>query len=136
MDEIWRSVLVEIAWSFVGPIVTAAVTMIVGWLVFWWQKLFKSNFDEKARDTIHAALERGMLHAIQSYRSQNRFGSIGDSERRQLTSDAASYAERWSGGTIKAKSLSHSDLMELAVPHLPLPPGITLPGRSDTRDRL
>lgn len=129
MDQVWRTIATEVAWAFAGPIVTAAVTALTGWLVFWWQKLFKSNFDEKARATIQGALERGMLHAIQTMKDRQGHSFVTPTAKAQLLSDTASYVEKWSGGTAKAKSLTHSDLMELAVPHLPLPPGIVLPGK-------
>jgi len=126
MDQFWRGIVTEIAWSLVAPIVTAAITALMGWLVYWWQKLFKSNFDEKARATIHSALERGVLYTIQKIRDQQGF--VSPTQHRSLIQQgAADYVEKWSGGTVKAKKLSHSDLMELAVPHLPLPPGVVLP---------
>ncbi len=127
MGQVWQSIATEVAWAFVGPLVTAGVTALTGWLVFWWQKLFKSSFDEKARATIQAALERGMLHAIQTMKDRQGHSFVTTTAKAQLLSDTAGYVEKWSGGTVKAKSLSHSDLMELAVPHLPLPPGIIMP---------
>jgi hypothetical protein len=129
MDQFWRGLASEVAWVLITQIVPAIASILVGWLVFWWQKLFKSNFDEKARDTIHSALERGMLHAIQAMKERRGFVTVTASNRSELLADAADYAEKWSSGTIKAKKLSREDLMALAVPHLPLPAGVVLPKR-------
>jgi hypothetical protein len=131
MDQIWSGIVAQIAWGLVEGAIPTIAAAVIGWLVYWWQRLFKANFDAKARTTIQDALERGMRYAIQSMRDRQGVAVIQSQTGRQsLLTETASYVERFSGGTVKAKKLSHAELMELARAHLPLPPGVTLPSRS------
>jgi hypothetical protein len=96
--------------SFVGPLVSAAATYAVGWVVYMWGRVLKTDFDKKSADTLHAALERGILAAIEHFGARTN--------KATLLASAADYAEQWNGGTVKRFGLTHDDLQELAVPHL------------------
>lgn len=121
MNPILQDVLGQIAMAFVMPLVSAAATAIVGWLLWWWQRLFQSEWDAKSREALHAALERGMLVALQALQERRGHAFVTPSNRAELLSEAAAYAEKWSGGTVKRFGLSHADLKELATSHLPMP---------------
>jgi hypothetical protein len=125
MDGFWNQIVGQIALSLVMPLVTAAATAIVTWLVWWWQKLFKSEFDAKSRATLHDALSRGMGAAVQSLLARRGYAFVTSETRPLLLSEAASYAEKWSTGTVGRLKLSHADLMELATPHLPMPANLS-----------
>lgn len=108
------SIVTEIGWqialAFVGPLVSAAATAAVGWVVYLWGRLLKTDFDKKSADALHAALERGMLAAVDALGRR--------ANRSSLLSFAADYAQQWNGGTVKRFGLGHEDLMQLALPHL------------------
>lgn len=100
----------QILLAFIGPLISAAATVMVGWVVYWWQRVLKTDFDKKSADQLHAALERGILAAVEALGAK--------APRSQLLAGAADYAEQWNGGTVKRLRLTRSDLEELAVPHL------------------
>lgn len=104
----------EIGWailmSFIQPIIAAAATYLVGWVVWLWGRVLKTDFDKKSADQLHAALERGILAAVE------HFGAFGNQAR--ITSHAADYVEQWNAGTVKRLGLTHEGLQELALPHL------------------
>jgi hypothetical protein len=108
------SIVTEIGWqialAFVMPLVSAAATAAVGWVVYWWGRVLKTEFDQKSAEALHAALARGMLAGVQALGV--RAGSAA------LTSFAANYVQQWNGGTVKKFGLSHEALTQLAVPHL------------------
>jgi hypothetical protein len=64
------SIVTEIGWqialAFVGPLVSAAATAAVGWVVYWWGRVVKTEFDQKSAEALHAALARGMLAGVQA----------------------------------------------------------------------
>jgi hypothetical protein len=96
--------------SFIGPLVSAAATYAVGWVVYMWGRVLKTDFDKKSADTLHAELERGILAAIE------HFGAWAAPAK--LTGFAADYAEQWNGRTVKRFGLTGDQLQELALPHL------------------
>lgn len=100
----------QIALAFVGPLVSAAATAAVGWIVYMWGRVLKTDFDKKSADSLHAALERGILAAVEALGAR--------AGRTNLLSFAANYAEQWNGGTVRKFGLDHDALIELAVPHL------------------
>jgi hypothetical protein len=108
------SIVTEIGWqialAFVGPLVSAAATAAVGWVVYWWGRVLKTEFDQKSADALHAALARGILAGVEALGVRAGRGA--------LTSFAASYVQQWNGGTVKKFGLSHEALTQLAVPHL------------------
>jgi len=108
--SLWVDIGLQIGLAFVGPLVSAAATAGVSWIVYMWGRVLKSDFDKKSADSLHAALERGMLAAIEALGSR--------ASKANLLATAADYAEQWNGGTVKRFGLSHDDLKELAVPHL------------------
>ena len=108
--NVWADIGMQIALSFLMPLVSAAATAAVGWIVWQWNRLLKADFDAKSAEALHAALERGMLAAIEA------FGPRGS--KAKLVSTAADYAETFNGGTIKHLGLSSAGLEQLALPHL------------------
>jgi muramidase (phage lysozyme) len=108
--SLWTDIGLQILLAFVGPIVSAAATAAVGWIVYWWQRVLKSDFDQKSADSLHAALERGILAGIQA------LGPKAPASR--LLEAAADYTQEWNGGTVKRFKLSRDDLHQLAAPHL------------------
>lgn len=82
----------QIALAFVGPLVSAAATAAVGWIVYMWGRVLKTDFDQKSADSLHAALERGMLAAVEALGTRAGRGN--------LLAFAANYAETRNGGTI------------------------------------
>lgn len=108
--SLMTSIALEIAMSFVGPLIGAAATAIVGWIVFWWQRLFRSEFDTRSAEQLHAALARGMQAAVEVLGAR--------AGRAQLLAYAADYAEQWTGGAVRHFRLARDDLEALAMPHL------------------
>jgi hypothetical protein len=96
--------------SFIGPVVSAVATYAVGWVVYMWGRVLKADFDKKSAEQLHAALERGILAAIDALGAR--------ANRASLLTRAVEYAETWNGGTVKRFGLTRSDLEELAAPHL------------------
>jgi len=109
-NSLWGDIAMQIALSFIAPLVSAAATAVVGWIAYQWQRLLKADFDAKSAAQLHAALERGILAAIE------HFGPRAD--RNMLVASAADYAQTWNGGTVKRFGLTHEDLQQLAAPHL------------------
>jgi hypothetical protein len=109
-SNVFADIGLQIALAFVMPLVSAAATAAVGWIVYWWQRVLKADFDQKSRDALHDALERGMLAAIEAFGPK--------AKRSTLLSTAADYAEQFNGKTIKNLKISRSELVQLAVPHL------------------
>ena len=109
-SSVWSEIGFQILMSFIAPLVSAAATAAVSWVVYMWGKVLKSDFDKKSADSLHAALERGILAAIEL---------LGSTARRQhLLASAADYAQTWNSGTVKRLGLTSSDLEQLAAPHL------------------
>lgn len=108
--SVWTDIGMQIVLAFVAPLVSAAAAAAVGWIVYWWGRLLKADFDQKSADALHKALERGMLAALEA------FG--GRASKAKLISSAADYAEQWNPGTVKRMRLTRDDLEQLAVPHL------------------
>lgn len=100
----------QIALAFLGPLAAAAATAAVGWIVYWWQRVLKTDFDQKSAESLHAALERGLLAGIELLGSR--------ASKTNLLAFAADYAEQWNGGTVKRLGLTREALTQLAVPHL------------------
>lgn len=100
----------QIVSAFIAPLVSAAATAAVGWIVYWWQRVLKADFDAKSATALHSALERGILAAIDAFGPR--------ASKSTLLSSAAGYAETWNPGTVKRMKLTHDDLTELALPHL------------------
>lgn len=100
----------QILLAFIAPLVSAAATAAVGWIVYWWQRVLKADFDAKSATALHAALERGILAAIDAFGPR--------ASKASLLSSAADYAEQFNGGTIKRLKIDRASLVQLAVPHL------------------
>ncbi|KKB76957.1 hypothetical protein VW35_15800 [Devosia soli] len=64
---------------------SAAATAAVGWIVYMWGRVLKTDFDQKSADSLHAALERGMLAAVEALGTRAGRGN--------LLAFAANYAE-------------------------------------------
>lgn len=107
--NIFGEIAMQIALSFLMPIISAAVTAFVGWIGYMWAKWFKTGFDQRSADMLHAALERGVLAMVE------RFGT---GNKAAVLQGAADYAEQWSGGTVRKFGLGPADLQALAEPHL------------------
>lgn len=103
-------IALQVALAFVAPLVSAAATAVVGWITFLWQRNLKADFDAKSAESLHKALERGMLAAIDAFGAR--------AKKSTLISTAADYAEQFNGGTIKRFGLTRDSLEQLAVPHL------------------
>ena len=108
--NLWADIGMQIALSFLMPLVSAAATAAVGWIVWQWNRLLKADFDAKSAEALHAALERGMLAAIEAFGPRTN--------KTKLISTSADYAETFNGGTIKRLGLSRESLEQLALPHL------------------
>ena len=108
--NLWADIGMQIALSFLMPLVSAAATAAVGWIVWQWNRLLKADFDAKSAESLHAALERGMLAAIEQFTPR--------AKKATLISSAADYAETFNAGTIKRMGLSRASLEQLALPHL------------------
>lgn len=106
----FKDVAVQIALAFLAPLAAAAATAAAGWITYWWSRILKSDFDKKSADQLHAALERGILYALQALGAKAGQG--------QLLETAAAYVQHWNGGTVKRFGLGASDLTELAMSHL------------------
>lgn len=119
MDPIVRSIVTEIAMSFVMPLITAAASYLVGWVLWTWQKLFKTEWDAKSREALHDAFARGMLVAVQAQLAKRGHSIITSLNRDEVLADAAAYVQKWNGGTVRKFKLSDADLRELAMSHLP-----------------
>jgi hypothetical protein len=100
----------QIALAFVAPLVSAAATAVVGWIVYLWQRWLKADFDAKSAAALHQALERGALAAIDAFGPR--------ASKSTLISSTADYAEQFNGGTIKRFRLTRESLEQLAVPHM------------------
>jgi muramidase (phage lysozyme) len=107
---IFAGIGLQILLAFVEPLAAAAATAGVGWVVYLWQRLLKTEFDKKSAESLHAALERGLLAAIDALGSR--------AGKASLLSFAADYAQQWNGGTVKRFGLTHEGLQQLALPHL------------------
>lgn len=108
--SLFGEIALQVALSFVGPLISAAATAIIGWLTYQWARWFKADFDKKSADSLHQALERGMLAAIEA---------LGvNAPRSGLLAHAADHAEQWNGGNVKRFKLSTADLQQLALPHV------------------
>ncbi len=108
--NLWADIGMQIALSFLMPLVSAAATAAVGWIVWQWNRVLKADFDAKSAEALHAALERGMLAAIEAFGPRTN--------KAKLISTAADYVETFNGGTIKRLGLSRDSLEQLALPHL------------------
>ena len=108
--SIGGAIALEIAKAFILPLVSAGVTAAVGWVVYWWQRLLKSRFDQASAEQLHAALERGILAAIDALGSR--------ASKSSLISHAADYAASNNPGAVRHFKLGFSDLERLATPHL------------------
>lgn len=100
----------QVALAFVAPLVSAAATAVVGWIVYWWQRVLKADFDAKSADSLHKALERGMLAAIDAFGSR--------AGKAKLLNFAADYAATNNPGAVRHFKLSEEKLQQLAIPHL------------------
>jgi muramidase (phage lysozyme) len=108
--NLWADIGMQIALSFLMPLVSAAATAAVGWIVWQWNRLLKADFDAKSAAALHAALERGMMAAIEAFGPRT--------SKTKLIASAADYAETFNGGTIKRFGLTRENLEQLALPHL------------------
>lgn len=108
--NLWADIGMQIALSFLMPLVSAAATAAVGWIVWQWNRLLKADFDAKSAEALHAALERGMLAAIDALGTRT--------SKAKLVSSAADYAQTFNAGTIKRLGLTRESLEQLALPHL------------------
>lgn len=109
-NELWGQITMAILLSFVGPLVSAAATGVVGWITYLWARVLKTDFDQKSADQLHAALERGILAGIQALGARAAPARLLDA--------AADYTQQWNAGTVKKFKLSREQLRELAAPHL------------------
>ncbi len=100
----------QIALAFVAPLVSAAATAVVGCIVYWWQRVLKADFDAKSADSLHKALERGMLAAIDAFGAR--------AGKAKLLNFAADYAATNNPGAVRHFKLSEEKLQQLAIPHL------------------
>ncbi len=113
--NLWADIGMQIALAFVMPLVSAAATAAVGWIVYWWQRVLKAEFDAKSRLALHEALERGIMAAIEAFGPRMAASKTGKSK---LLEFAADYAATNNPGAVKHFGLAFGDLERLAVPHL------------------
>lgn len=106
--DVWGDIALQVGMAFVLPLVAAAATTAVGWVTYWWGRLFKVDFEAKSATMLHEAFERAMLTAIE------RFGP--KAKQATLVSSAADYMEVFNPDT--AKKLGRERLEALAVPHI------------------
>ena len=113
--NLFAEIGMQIALSFIAPLVSAAATAVVGWIAYQWQRLLKADFDAKSADMLHGALERGMLAAIDAFGVRATGTKAG---KTKLLEFAADYAATNNPGAVKHFKLGFGDLERLAVPHL------------------
>lgn len=113
--NIWAEIGMQVALSFVAPLVSAAATAAVGWIAWQWQRVLKADFDQKSADMLHGALERGMLAAIDAFGARSARSAAG---KTKLLAFAADYAATNNPAAVKHFKLGLGDLERLAVPHL------------------
>lgn len=108
--NLWADIGMQVALSFLMPLVSAAATAAVSWIVWQWNRVLKADFDAKSAESLHAALERGMLAAIEAFGPR--------ANKAKLVSTAADYTATFNAGTIKRLGISRESLEQLALPHL------------------
>jgi hypothetical protein len=108
--NLFADIGLQIASAFLAPLASAAATAVAGWIIWQWNRVLKADFDAKSAASLHAALERGMLAAIEAFGPR--------SNKAQLVSTAVDYAEKFNGGTIRRLGIGRESLEQLALPHL------------------
>jgi hypothetical protein len=108
--NLFAEIGLQIALSFLAPLVSAAAAAVVGWIAYQWQRVLKVEFDSKSASMLHASLERGLLAAIELFGSRAGKGKLLDF--------AADYAATNNPGAVRHFKLTDEKLRELAIPHL------------------
>lgn len=108
--NLFAEIGLQIALSFLAPLVSAAAAAVVGWIVYWWQRVLKVEFDAKSANMLHASLERGLLAAIELLGARAGKGELLDF--------AADYAATNNPGAVRHFKLTDEKLRKLAIPHL------------------
>jgi len=123
MDNPFAQIGLQIAWAFLEPVILTAVSGVVGWLIFQWNKWFRYQWDEKNRQALQSALENGVRAGLQALASQRGYqsASLLEMDKPTVLNFARSYVAGSVPGAIKHFGLSPEKIEELAIPHLPIP---------------
>lgn len=108
--SLWSDIALQIVLAFVAPLVSAAATAAVGWIVYWWGRVLKADFDAQSADALHAALERAGLAVVEALGTRA-------SKARKLAF-MADYVAEHNGDAVKHFRLGKDALEQLAVSHL------------------
>jgi hypothetical protein len=83
--NLWADIGMQIALSFLMPLVSAAATAAVGWIVWQWNRVLKADFDAKSAESLHAAPRARDAGSDRGVRSPHQQGKADLDGRRLRT---------------------------------------------------
>lgn len=109
--------------DFVVSAVMGLVTMGIGWVIWWWQRITGYQVSEQTRVRFTEAVERGLqagVNIILIRRGLTSTKMFTANDWAAALDEGASYVEKFNPGDVKKFRLSHAAIKDRLTPLLPL----------------